>query len=70
MHQSLSLRRSGLILKRRDRYSLLDADKSPVVAQKLREIQSNERGLPSAIGNQYWSGLTTFTDQEEVRVNT
>ena len=37
----------------------------PIVAQKLRVIQSNEMGFPSAIGNQCWSGLKSFTAKEE-----
>ena len=36
-----------------------------MVAQKLRVIQSNEMGFPSAIGNQCWSGLKSFTTKEE-----
>ena len=36
-----------------------------MVAQKLRVIQSNEMGFPSAIGNQCWSGLKSFTAKEE-----
>ena len=36
-----------------------------MVAQKLRVIQSNEMGFPSAIGNQCWSGLKSFTSKEE-----
>ena len=38
---------------------------SPIVAQKLRVIQSNEMGFPSEIGNQCWSGLKSFTAKEE-----
>ena len=36
-----------------------------MVAQKLRVIQSNEMGFPSAMGNQCWSGLKSFTAKEE-----
>ena len=36
-----------------------------MVAQKLRVIQSNEMGIPSAIGNQCWSGLKSFTAKEK-----
>ena len=36
-----------------------------MVAQKLRVIQSNEMGFPSAIGNQCWSGLKSFTAKGE-----
>ena len=36
-----------------------------MVAQKLRVIQSNEMGFPSAIGNECWSGLKSFTAKEE-----
>ena len=36
-----------------------------MVAQKLRVIQSNEMGFSSAIGNQCWSGLKSFTAKEE-----
>ena len=36
-----------------------------MVAQKLRVIQSNEMGFPSAKGNQCWSGLKSFTAKEE-----
>ena len=36
-----------------------------MVAQKLRVIQSSEMGFPSAIGNQCWSGLKSFTAKEE-----
>ena len=36
-----------------------------MVAQKLRVIQSNEMGFPSAIGNQCWFGLKSFTVKEE-----
>ena len=36
-----------------------------MVTQKLRVIQSNEMGFPSAIGNQCWSGLKSFTAKEE-----
>ena len=43
----------------------MDADRSLMVAQKLRVIQSNEMGFPSAIGNQCWSGLKSFTAKEE-----
>ena len=40
-------------------------DQLHMVAQKLRVIQSNEMGFPSAIGNQCWSGLKSFTAKEE-----
>ncbi len=40
-------------------------DQLDLVAQKLRVIQSNEMGFPSAIGNQCWSGLKSFTAKEE-----
>jgi hypothetical protein len=46
-------------------YSLLDQDRSPMVAQKLRVIQSNEMGFPSALRDQCWSGLKSFTAKEE-----
>ncbi len=36
-----------------------------MVAQKLRVIQSNEMGFPSAVGDQCWSGLKYFTAKEE-----
>jgi len=36
-----------------------------VVADKLRVIQSNEKGFHSAIGDQCWSGLKSFTTKEE-----
>ena len=36
-----------------------------MVAQKLRVIQSNEMGFPSAIGDQCWSGLKSFAAKEE-----
>jgi hypothetical protein len=36
-----------------------------MVAQKLRVIQSNEMGFPSAIGDQCWSGLKSFTAKEK-----
>lgn len=36
-----------------------------MVAQKLRVIQSKEMGFPSAIANQCWSGLKSFTAKEE-----
>ena len=36
-----------------------------MVAPNLRVIQSNEMGFPSAIGNQCWSGLKSFTAKEE-----
>ena len=55
----------GLPRQRRDRYSLLDIDRSPMVAQKLRVIQSNEMGFPSAVGDQCWSGLKSFTAKEK-----
>ena len=35
-----------------------------MVSKKLRVIQSNEMGFPSAIGNQCWSGLKSFTAKE------
>jgi hypothetical protein len=41
-----------------------------MVAQKLRVIQSNEMGFPSAVGNQCWSGLKSFTAKEEKTKNT
>ena len=34
-------------------------------AQKLRVIQSNEMGFPSATGYRCWSGLKSFTAKEE-----
>ena len=36
-----------------------------MATRKLRIIQSNEMGFPSAIGDQCWSGLKSFTAQEE-----
>ena len=36
-----------------------------MVAQILRVIQSNEMGFPSALGNQCWSDLKSFTPKEE-----
>jgi len=39
--------------------------RSHMVAQKLRVIQSNEMGFPSAVGDQCWSGLKSFTAKEE-----
>ena len=36
-----------------------------MVAQKLRVIQSNEMGLPSAVGDRCWSGLKSFTVRDE-----
>ena len=36
-----------------------------MVAQKLRVIQSNEMGFPSATGTQCWSGLKSFAVKEE-----
>ena len=44
---------------------MFDQDQLHMVAQKLRVIQSNEMGFPSAIGNQCWSGLKSFTAKEE-----
>ena len=43
----------------------MDADRSLMVVQKLRVIQSNEMGFPCALGNQCWSGLKSFTANEE-----
>lgn len=37
----------------------------PMVAQKPRVIQSNEMGFPSAVGDQRWSGLKSFTAKEK-----
>ena len=34
-------------------------------ARKLGVIQSNEMGFPSAVGDQCWSGLKSFTAKEE-----
>ena len=34
-------------------------------AQKLRVIQSNEMGFPSAVGDLCWSGLKFFTAKEK-----
>ena len=36
-----------------------------MVAQKLRVIQSNEMGFPSAVGDECWSGLKSFTAKEK-----
>ena len=36
-----------------------------MVDQKLRVIQSNEMGFPSALGDQCWSGLKSFTAKEK-----
>jgi hypothetical protein len=36
-----------------------------MVAQKLRVIQSNEKGFPAAVGDQCWSGLKFFAAKEE-----
>ncbi len=36
-----------------------------MVAQKLRVIQSNEMGFPSAVKDRCWSGLKSFTAKEE-----
>ena len=36
-----------------------------MLAQKLQVIHSNEMGFPSAIGDQCWSGLKSFTAKEE-----
>ena len=41
-----------------------------MVAQKLRVIQSNEMGFPSAVGDRCWSGLKSFTAKEERVKNT
>jgi len=49
----------------KDRYSLLDAYRLSMVAQKLRVIQSNEMGFPSAVGDECWSGLKSFTAKEK-----
>jgi len=38
---------------------------SPMVSKKLRVIQSNEMGFPSAVGDHCWSGLKSFTAKEE-----
>ena len=40
-------------------------DQLHMLAQKLRVIQSNEMGFPSAIGNQCWSGLKYFAAKED-----
>ena len=40
-------------------------DQLHMVAPKLRVIQSSEMGFPSAIGDQCWSGLKSFTAKEE-----
>ena len=36
-----------------------------MVSQKLRVIQSNEMGFPSAVKDRCWSGLKLFTAKEE-----
>ena len=36
-----------------------------MLAAKLRVIQSNEMGFPSAVGDLCWSGLKSFTAMEE-----
>ena len=36
-----------------------------MVAQKLRVIQSNVMGFPSAVGYECWSDLKSFTAREE-----
>lgn len=36
-----------------------------MIAQKLRVIQSNEMGFPSAVGDECWSGLKSFTVKEK-----
>ena len=36
-----------------------------MVVRKLRVIQSNEMGFPSAVGDLCWSGLKSFTAKEE-----
>ena len=36
-----------------------------MVAAKLRVIQSNDMGFPSAVGDQCWSGLKSFTAKEK-----
>ena len=36
-----------------------------MATRKLRVIQSNEMGFPSAVGDQCWSGLKSFTAKEE-----
>ena len=36
-----------------------------MVAKKLRVIQSNEMGFPSAVGDECWSGLKSFAAKEE-----
>ena len=41
-----------------------------MVSQKLRVIQSNDKGFPSAIGDRCWSGLKSFTAKEEKIGNT
>ena len=41
-----------------------------MVAQKLRVIQSNEMGFPSAVKDRCWSGLKSFTVKEEKIKNT
>ena len=41
-----------------------------MVSQKLRVIQSNERGFPSAVKDRCWSGLKSFTTKEEKTKNT
>lgn len=54
-----------MLRPRKDRYSLLNTVTLPMVAQKLRVTQSNEMGFPSAVGDQCWSGLKSFTAKEE-----
>lgn len=39
-------------------------------AAKLRVIQSNEMGFPSAIGDECWSGLKSFTAKEKNNAQT
>ena len=41
-----------------------------MVSQKLRVIQSNEMGFPSAVKDRCWSGLKSFTAKEEKTKNT
>ena len=41
-----------------------------MISQKLRVIQSNERGFPSAVKDRCWSGLKSFTAKEEKTKNT
>ena len=38
---------------------------SPMVAQKLRVIQSNEMGFTSAVGDECWPGLKSVTAKEK-----